>query len=1036
MRIHRLRLTAFGPFPGTEEVDLDALAEGGLFLLHGPTGAGKTSVLDAVCYALYGRVPGSRDGARLRSDHADPGLAPEVVCEFSMGSRRLQVTRSPAWERPKKRGAGTTTEPARVLVRELQDGDWRPLTTRIDESAHLLEGILGLGLDQFTKLVLLPQGDFAAFLRADAEVRRAMLERLFVTDRFTAVQQWVREHQVAVRREVDAATVRTQVLLAQAEQAATVLPQLPPAGTTDPREDGAGEPVPADDPAAAVAALRRRAREAWEDATARRGSTQTALRSAVVTREKAEPIARRRQEFATASARRDALIAQASAQQVRRARLDRARRASALVPLGEPLAAARDRLAAATQRLDRAGARVVRQAGRLGTELAEPGPEPAGLLAVLTGPGPAADLGDREVLADQEVQEALDHLAMLSAQVAAASADEEALDRADAEVAAQTRLAAEAMQRDTEAREQLASATAAADSLRQRRHELAALTGTLPAAREDVRVARDVVATVAARDELATQVALAVRQRDDARALRDDARERWLDVRRRRLDQMAAELAARLTAGHPCPVCGSAEHPDPAQPSGASDGRADAAAEDDARAVAEAAQAHLDRLDQALAAAQARLAALTASAGGLDTAAARARLATAEAAVRTAEDATTEDATAAHRQTALDDDLARWSAQREAAEQGLRACGAAFAAAAERAGALRARVAAARGGHATLATRLAELRRATGALEELVAARVAADAAGIAEAETARAASLAAGQAGFDDVDTALAAVLAADVIADLQATCRDYDDDLAAVTDRLRDPDLAAAAATDPPPLAALVAAEEIARDADEAAARLVAVSETAATAIDRIAADLAAHLRAVEPLMQRHRTVSDLARCLDGTGGENARRMSLSAYVLAARLEQVAEAAGVRLAAMSGGRYTLVHSDDLQRGRGRSGLALRVVDGWTGLERDTASLSGGESFYTALALALGLADVVAAEAGGAVVDTLFVDEGFGSLDDQALEEVMDVLDGLRSGGRAVGLVSHVPGLRDRIPSRLEVVKTRTGSRLRQATA
>jgi exonuclease SbcC len=157
----------------------------------------------------------------------------------------------------------------------------------------------------------------------------------------------------------------------------------------------------------------------------------------------------------------------------------------------------------------------------------------------------------------------------------------------------------------------------------------------------------------------------------------------------------------------------------------------------------------------------------------------------------------------------------------------------------------------------------------------------------------------------------------------------------------------------------------------------------------------------------------------------------MRLSAYVLAARLEQVAAAASERLDVMSGGRYALVHSDQLTKGGSRSGLSLRVVDGWTGVERDTATLSGGESFLASLALALGLADVVQAEAGGASIETLFVDEGFGTLDDQTLDEVMTVLDGLRDGGRSVGLVSHVAELRQRIPNRVEVVKGRDGSRL-----
>jgi exonuclease SbcC len=132
-----------------------------------------------------------------------------------------------------------------------------------------------------------------------------------------------------------------------------------------------------------------------------------------------------------------------------------------------------------------------------------------------------------------------------------------------------------------------------------------------------------------------------------------------------------------------------------------------------------------------------------------------------------------------------------------------------------------------------------------------------------------------------------------------------------------------------------------------------------------------------------------------------------------------------------MSGGRYTLIHCDEGGRGRSRGGLELRVVDGWTGRERAPATLSGGETFLASLALALGLADVVAAESGGARLETLFVDEGFGTLDEETLDEVMDVLDGLREGGRIVGLVSHVAELKQRIPAQVHVRKGRTGSTL-----
>jgi exonuclease SbcC len=168
----------------------------------------------------------------------------------------------------------------------------------------------------------------------------------------------------------------------------------------------------------------------------------------------------------------------------------------------------------------------------------------------------------------------------------------------------------------------------------------------------------------------------------------------------------------------------------------------------------------------------------------------------------------------------------------------------------------------------------------------------------------------------------------------------------------------------------------------------------------------------------------VERLARLARGMGGE--RRMTLTSYVLRRWFEQVVDAANLRLAAMSAGRYELERTDDAERRAERSGLSLRVIDRHTGEARNPRSLSGGETFYTSLALALGLADVVKAEAGGVDLDTLFIDEGFGSLDPETLEQVMAVIDDLRDGGRAIGIVSHVAELKDRIPERLEVSRPR----------
>jgi exonuclease SbcC len=344
---------------------------------------------------------------------------------------------------------------------------------------------------------------------------------------------------------------------------------------------------------------------------------------------------------------------------------------------------------------------------------------------------------------------------------------------------------------------------------------------------------------------------------------------------------------------------------------------------------------------------------------------------------------------------------------------------------------LRSRVDAARGGDPSVQARQARLTAGAECLDAVLDARRRHTDALRAAATARRTALAATREAGFGDLAGLLAAVLPEPERLELERAVRAHDSELAAVTARLADPALASAADQPTPDLVELGSAEVHAQGDDEACAQRIAIAERAVDQLRGIQAELAEHLVAAQPLESRYRTVAELARCADGTGGDNARRMSLSAYVLAARLEQIAQAASLRLAQMSGGRYTLVHTDEPARGQRRSGLGLHVVDAWTGQRRDTTSLSGGESFYTSLALALGLADVVSAEAGGTVIETLFVDEGFGTLDEDTLEEVMDVLDGLRSGGRSVGLVSHVADLRARIPAQIEVIKGRDGSHL-----
>ncbi|MCW2867529.1 MAG: sbcC, partial [Marmoricola sp.] len=189
-------------------------------------------------------------------------------------------------------------------------------------------------------------------------------------------------------------------------------------------------------------------------------------------------------------------------------------------------------------------------------------------------------------------------------------------------------------------------------------------------------------------------------------------------------------------------------------------------------------------------------------------------------------------------------------------------------------------------------------------------------------------------------------------------------------------------------------------------------------------------------EPVRAEHEVVAGLAALVEGKSADNQWRMRLSAYVLGERLRQVVAAANERLAGMTDQRYTLEQEDEKGAGEQRGGLSLRVLDEWSGTRRDPATLSGGETFVVSLALALGLADTVSHEAGGTQLDTLFIDEGFGSLDADTLDHVMDTLDALRDGGRVVGLVSHVSELRTRVTSQLEVRKARGGSTVHHTLA
>src|SRR6185437_6873917 len=220
MRLHNLELQAFGPYATLQRIDFDRLAGGGLFLLEGPTGAGKTTILDAITFALYGGLAG-QDAAqdRLHSDFAEPDIEPMVRLEYSLAGTRYLITRVPEHQRLKRRGQGRTTEPMRVHLQRLTAGRWVSVSSNKAEVGDLVTTVVGLNLAQFTQVMLLPQGEFARFLQSDDDTRRALLTKLFGTqlyDKITAELDQRRAEALRARQQADAAVATAVSAAAEA----------------------------------------------------------------------------------------------------------------------------------------------------------------------------------------------------------------------------------------------------------------------------------------------------------------------------------------------------------------------------------------------------------------------------------------------------------------------------------------------------------------------------------------------------------------------------------------------------------------------------------------------------------------------------------------------------------------------------------------------------------------------------------------------------------------------------------------------------
>ena len=1016
MRPLFIEINAFGAYADSESIDFSRLKDEPLLLIHGPTGSGKSTVLDAICFALFGDTSGDeRTGQQMRSELADPDQLTQITFDFGFRDRVYRVRRSPGQHRPKTRGDGTTFVAHAASLWDRtgvdRDGDGEHMVSGSTRVGKKVEDLFGFSSQQFRQVVMLPQGQFRRLLMADSGEKEAILQKLFRTDLFERVTNLLIDRANTVKAQYKEKAAKATALLDHAGLESVELLEADVAGLEERR-----------------AVLEAKVVEAHEDLTLRRGALDAGL-----------AVQRKLEEAQAAAVQLGQLTAQKGAVDAKRASLAAARRALPLVELLDGVKARRRDLEGAQKALAQAVAELAAADGVLARATIKLGEETAG--------EPARDAARARVVHLEALRQRVGDLEIAQREAAAAArAHDDVRGRLDV---------IEKKHKDTES------------ALGERTDTLVAvqaLSGQAAARRLEHHRAQEWLDRAKKLDVARKKVGVDQAAADAATASEKEAVQAF-DLSRQELESLwalwrsgqAAVLARSLTDGEPCPVCGASDHPSPAA---ASSEIPSEEAIKGAKGVVERREAARDRAVAARGEAAAQLEASSAVAAELARTlqengdADRAELAREAAALsRSLKEATDAEKALPGALDAVARAKEDLHKAKKAAEDLDRLCRAAQerlstarAVAAERANevpeALR-RQGALDGALKTAADVRDELLRALEGAQ--AASRAAGEAAASArtardKATDARANAAAALQAAQDGLaarridagladDTAFeAARIAVPEIGAFDEELRVYDAALAASTDRVARTS-EAAEGLEPADVAALEAG------VTEAAALHTGLVADAATCRSRhqarglLLAEYRTALSDAAALDQEVRVlggVSDVAR----GRGRNQRNMSFQRFVLAVLLDDVLLQASDRLHRMTEGRYRLVRSTVVAHKAKAAGLDLEVSDSYSGKTRAVATLSGGESFLAALALSLGLVDVVQGYSGGVQLDALFIDEGFGTLDGESLERAVEVLSSLNSGGRLIGIISHVAALKRRIGTRLEVIPTDRGSR------
>ena len=993
MRPLRLELRAFGSYPGSFEIDFVKLGQHGVFSITGPTGSGKTTLFDAMVYALYGELPGKREPEDVRSHFAADGDETLVSLEFEVKGTSWTIERRPAQNRPKQRGTGVTPQLADVVLRE--SGKTSGGIVKAREVKVRIEELIGLSAEQFQQVVLLPQGEFEAVLKAETKDRVELLRRLFPVQIFNDFTEYlkdvVRQRQQTLS-EVSRASEDSVDRIRRSFT--TVIDALPAAITAPwPRETFGESAFDVSEYPALMAALTETlgtigslTSSAWGEYEAANSELQDVNRQIKAfktwTQNKLDSFG-----FETEQAS-DALEV---------LEVQRLHRIGGLAPAVENYEDALSRLVTVNGALT-SGRADLEEHWIDGFDIdgLETATAAAALVQTVISRTEKLRLASGECLELRDLVLEIDDLTEELTHVRESLTSAEELERVTTE---------------------------RVDTVEKDLGEWRVEVKALPSFSAELNLRNDQITKLRAQEVTQKAHAEAVGQCDLSHKAVAKAQVKLTALRAALRDGLAGVLAAALVAGEPCPTCGSLEHPRPAR------AKKSVPSDDDieqAESTLQFAQEELNGIERKIASLEGQLSANAIDASLEDLEKSVTGLAAQVFALQTLEEKIIDfEATLGELKQSLMDSKPLLREQRTVMV-GLTA-------------ALKEKT-------SVCARRRKKFEAAHGALDEFDFDDEAYES--FAERLRAQAADLRIRDAASADFATSLAVlnpqlsewgVASPSELRDLVKTpdqLREIEESLAkrrtrreVITQAILDYEAGGNPTEEPNSSAVQAKVAEKKQVFDE----LFGAQTTVGVERDSMREDHEDYSKNEAEIVKARDSLQEAATlhrlCSGQSSANNEIRTSLEEWVLSDYLKQVLRQANTRMGKVSGGRYALQVNSLGGDNRGRHGLDLEVFDAYTGKVRKARTLSGGETFISALALALGLADVVAA-GRNRDLGALFIDEGFGSLDDVTLDSVLGILDSLQDGGRLVGVISHVEELKRALPRGITVVSSEAGSR------